>query len=72
MQVRFDMMNGENMLSMVPETHAELQALLMAYSHEAYCPDCEAALDDTAENLCPTCGEGIGMEPEFVKTRKKT
>jgi predicted amidophosphoribosyltransferase len=52
-------MNGEVQLILVPETHAE-------------CPDCEATLDDLEANLCPTCGEGIGAEPEFVRVRPLT
>ena len=71
MKVLFYKVGGENALSFIPETHAELRAMLIAAEHEAYCPDCEATLDDTAENICPTCGEGIGMEPEFVYVRKK-
>jgi len=72
MQVQFFRMNGENTVSMVPETHEELRALLAEHRHEAFCPDCETTLDDPADNLCPCCGEGIGMEPEFVHTRKCT
>lgn len=71
MQVTFTQINGENVLAFVPETHEELRAMLAEHEHEAYCPDCETALDDCEDDLCPTCGEGIGMVPEYVKTRKK-
>jgi predicted amidophosphoribosyltransferase len=70
MQVTFGNMNGEVQVVFVPETHAELKALLAEHEHEAFCPDCEATLDDCEENLCPCCGEGIGAEPEFVRVRK--
>ena len=69
MQVQFIQIGGENTVCMVPETHAELRALLAEHEHEAYCPDCETTLDDCGQNVCSCCGEGIGMEPEFVKTR---
>jgi hypothetical protein len=62
-------MNGETTLAFVPETHEELRALLAEHEHEAFCPDCEATLDDPAANLCPCCGEGVGAEPEFTRVR---
>jgi len=72
MQVTFGTINGETTLAFVPESHEELRALLAEHEHEAFCPDCEAALDDCEENLCPCCGEGIGAEPEFTRVRPCT
>jgi rubrerythrin len=72
MQVTFGTINGETTLAFVPESHEELRALLAEHEHEAFCPDCEATLDDPADNLCPCCGEGIGAEPEFTRVRPCT
>lgn len=72
MNITFGIMNGEVTLAYVPETHAELNALLTEHEHEAFCPDCETTLADLEANLCQTCGEGIGCEPEFVQIRPKT
>jgi len=72
MKVQFGTMNGEVTLSFVPENHEELRELLRLHEHEAFCPDCEATLDDPEEDLCPTCGEGVGAEPEFTKVRPKS
>jgi len=69
MQVTFGTMNGETTLAFVPETHEELRTLLDQHGAEAYCPDCEATLDDVADWACPTCGEGIGAEPEHTLVR---
>ena len=72
MQATFATIDGQVTLAFVPETHEELRNLLAAFEHEAFCPDCEATLDDPEDNLCPTCGEGVGAEPEFTKIRKCT
>jgi predicted amidophosphoribosyltransferase len=57
-----------NSLCLVPETVEELRSLLAEHEGEAYCEDCEATVEPDAD-LCPTCGEGIGCEPEYRPVR---
>lgn len=58
-------------MALIPETPEELRGLLAVYGGEAYCPDCEAALDDVLAPVCPTCGEGVGCAPEYTPVRDK-
>lgn len=70
MQTIWTTTDGETSLAFVPETQEELQALLTLHEGEAFCPDCEAAVD-LSDTVCPTCGEGIGSVPEHTPVRAK-